>query len=130
MILLDAEQGMLGKGVTVRGAFRPLGGRRSHYGAYAMCSWVHQCVCVCVCVCVFRQSGCLSVHLIKRALPADGPRCEGDGVAPSPQLFLCSSVTHFVPFFTLFLFFCFTSLIVFVLFRFLKKTLEFDVKAQ
>ena len=40
------------------GAFRPPGGRGSHYEAYAMCTWaVHMggvCVCACVCVCVYR----------------------------------------------------------------------------
>ena len=73
------------------GAFRPPGARGSHYEAYALCTWVYQCVCVCVCV----QTGCLAVHLIKRALPADGAWCEGDRVTVSPQLFLHSPVTHF-----------------------------------
>lgn len=60
MILLDREQGMLGKTVTV-GGHLDLQGAEGHIMKHMPCA--HGCTSVCVCVC--RQSGCLSVHLIK-----------------------------------------------------------------
>lgn len=66
VILLDREQRMLGKAVTVRGHLDLQGAEGgSHYEAYAMCTFVYQHVSVCVGVCLCGQSGCLSVHLIK-----------------------------------------------------------------